>query len=285
MCASLLSLVFTAVVIGGVRADGISISQSLDRFNIPFEDSVHFEIVLQWDGPQSAYLFTKPLSPFFDRLKARGVTSSISSTGSGSDEATTKRFSYTLVPASPGVGRIDPIIISYISWPDSVPGELVTEAMTVQIAEPGQSVKQSSGRSVWIVIAVSLAVLGLAAFVLVKRSRDRKPKVVEKIPIEQFLEDLTGLKHEAGSDLKKFQTGLYKIMMEFLSAKYGINPDGISDDDIGGALEPTNLSDSQKRQISLWLVQARRDKFRPVAGAPGETIRLETEIRQFFEKL
>ncbi|MFQ6007809.1 MAG: hypothetical protein ACE5K8_02550 [Candidatus Zixiibacteriota bacterium] len=267
------------------QADGISVSQSLDRFSIPFEDSVHFEIVLKWNGPQSAYLFTKPLNPTFDRLKARGVTTSVSSTGSGSDEITTKRFSFTLVPTSSGLGSIDPVIISYITWPDSIPGELVTEAMTVQIAELLPPVEGHGGVSVWVLILVALVVVVSAAFAFVRWKKGRTPKEIEKTPVQQFLEQLTVLKQESESEFKKFQAGLYKLLVEFLTAKYAINPDGAADDEIEKLLEPTDLNEHQKRQISQWLVQARRDKFRPVVAAPGETIRLETEIRRFFEKL
>ncbi len=276
------SAVLTARV---ALADGISVSQSLDRFSIPFEDSVRFEIVIQWSGPQSAYLFTKPLNPTFDRLKARGVTSSISSTGSGSSEITTKRLSYTLIPISSGLGSIDPVTISYISWPDSIPGELVTEAMTVQIAEPLPTEEERSSVTVWVAILVILVVVGSGAFAFIMWKKGRKPKEVEKTPVEQFLENLAALKQQSGSEFKKFQTGLYKLLVEFLTAKYAINPDGVADDEVEKLLEPTDLNEHQIRQISLWLVQARRDKFRPVVAAPGETIRLETEIRRFFEKL
>jgi hypothetical protein len=276
------SAVLTARV---ALADGISVSQSLDRFSIPFEDSVRFEVVLKWNGPQSAYLFTKPLNPTFDRLKARGVTSSVSSSGSGSDEVTTKRFDYTLIPISSGLGSIDPVTISYISWPDSIPGELVTETMTVQIAEPLPPEKEHGGFTVWVLILVILVVVGSAAFAFVRWKKSRTPKEIEKTPVEQFLEDLTALKQESGSEFKKFQAGLYKLLVEFLTAKYAINPDGAADDEVEKLLEPTDLNEHQIKQISLWLVQARRDKFRPVVAAPGETIRLETEIRRFFEEL
>jgi len=103
------------VLAAAVAAEGISVTQSVDRFSIPFEDSVHFEIVLQWDGPQTAYLFPKPLNPTFERLKVRGLTSSISSSGSGEAETTTKKFRYTLIPTASGTGRIEPVTISYLS--------------------------------------------------------------------------------------------------------------------------------------------------------------------------
>jgi len=274
-----------AICAGWSCAGEIAISQSLDRFNIPFEDSVHFDVVLQWQGPQSSYLFASPLGPSFDRLKVRGFTSSISSTGSGDDEVTTKRFRYTLIPTSAGAVTIDPITVSYISWPDSVPGQLVTEAMTVQIAEPLPPVEEGGGATVWVMVVLLVVVGGLAALILVKWLKARQSKEIEKTPVQQFLDRLTALKREAGGDLKKFQVGLYESMATFLKARYDIELDRLGDDDMSAALETTDLNDDQKEQIGRWLVQARRDKFRPVVGAPGETIRLETEIRKFFEKL
>jgi hypothetical protein len=268
-----------------VAADGISVTQSVDRFNIPFEDSVHFEIVLQWNGPQTAYLFPEPLHPTFERLKVRGLTSSISSSGSGEEEITTKKFRYTLIPTASGIGRIEPVTISYLTWPDSIPGELLTEAMTVQIAEPVPQVEKGTGSFVWGVAAVVTVVGSVVVFVLVWRARRKKPQEIVKTPVAQFLDELTALKQEAGGDLKKFQTGLYKILSGFLTAQYGLNPDGVPDDEVEKLLEPTDLAESQRKQISAWLVQARRDKFRPVVGAPGETIRLEAEIRRCFEQL
>lgn len=282
---SLLLAFIMAVCAGWTSAGEIAISQSLDRFRVPFEDSLHFDVILKWHGPQSSYLFTSPLGSSFNRLKVRGFTSSISSTGSGDDEVTTKRFRYTLIPTSAGTATIDPITVSYISWPDSVPGQLVTEAMTVQIAEPLPSVEEEGVAIWWIVVVGLVVVMGLVAFVLVKRSAARQPKEIEKTPVEQFLDRLTALKQEANGDLKKFQVGLYESMVAFLKAQYDIKSDRLSDDELANALEATDLNDDQKDQIGRWLVQARRDKFRPVVGAPGETVRLETEIRQFFEKL
>jgi len=280
----LLLTFIVAVCTGWAWAGEIAISQSLDRFRIPFEDSIHFDVVLQWQGPQSSYLFTSPLGTTFDRLKVRGFTSSISSTGSGDDEVTTKSFRYTLIPTSAGAATIDPITVSYISWPDSVPGQLVTEAMTVQIAEPLPPV-EGGGATVWVMVVLLVVVGGLAALILVKRSAAREPKEIEKTPVQQFLDRLTALKQEAGGDLKKFQVGLYESMAAFLKARYDIESDRLGDNELVSALEVTDLNDDQREQIGRWLVQARRDKFRPVVGAPGETIRLETEIRKFFEKL
>ena len=149
--SALVILFLSAFNSAGYCADEISISQSVDRFTMPYEDSVHFDIILKWNGPQSSYLFTSPLNPTYNGLKVRGFTSSISTTGSGDNETTTKRFRYTLIPVSPGEAYINPVTVPYISWPDSIPGELVTEAMTIQVAQPELSGDQEKRKLSWVV--------------------------------------------------------------------------------------------------------------------------------------
>ncbi|HWR81903.1 MAG TPA: hypothetical protein VN285_01225 [Candidatus Deferrimicrobium sp.] len=267
------------------EAAGISVSQSVDRFTLPFEDSLHFEVVLSWDGPQTAYFFPKPLEPVFDGLKVRGFASSISSTGSGSAESTTKRFRFSLIPTASGTARIAPVTVQYLSWPDSLPGELVTETMTIQIAERVTRVQGSVKVTYWLLGAVAVLVLAGGAALVIKRSVRRRSTPIVKTPAEEATERLTILKREAGSDLKKFQTGLYELLAVFLKAKFNIDPDRLTDEEIDDALATTDLSAEQKAHMSRWLMEARRDKFRPVAAAPGDTIRLETEVRRYFEKL
>ncbi|MFH1373021.1 MAG: BatD family protein [bacterium] len=280
------ALVVTAVMIylvGGVRAEGISVSQSLDRSQIPFEDSVHFDLTLQWAGSQTAYLFEGPLSPVLGQLKVQGFTSSISSSGPVGNETTTKRFRYTLVPTSSGQARIESVRIGYVSWPDSIPGELVTEAMTVQVAQPLPPDREESSAGVWLIITgLAVVTLVVVAIVAVRR---RRPKEIIKSPQEQFLESLDELKTDAAGDFRKFQTGLYDSLSVFLTARYDIIVDRLGDDEIIAALDATGLNNGQKQQLGTWLVQARQDKFRPVAGNPADIVRLETEIRGYFENL
>ncbi|MEW5995080.1 MAG: hypothetical protein AB1744_11895 [Candidatus Zixiibacteriota bacterium] len=268
-----------------VLADGISVSQSVDRFSIPFEDSLQFEIVLEWNGPQSAYLFTNPLDLIFDRLQVRGFTSSISSSGAGENEITTKRFRYTLAPISSGAATIAPVTISFVTWPDSIPVELVTEAMSVQIAEPLPPAAEDGIPLIWIIVIALVLVGGAGVFVLARLARKRKAREVVKAPAQQFLEKLTDIKQNSGGDLKQFQAGLYDSLSAFLLDQYGIMADRLSDEELEQALVSTNLPDSYRVQISQWLIRARQDKFRPVSGTPGEITQLECAVRAVFEKL
>jgi hypothetical protein len=273
-------LALTSVV---AAAGSISVSQSVDKTQIPFADSVKFEIKLTWQGGQAAYRFEKPLEPYFDRMKIGAFASSISSTGTGPDEVTTKTYRYTLIPTSGGIGQIDAVTVGYISWPDSIPGELITEPLTVNIAQPVIE-KPSGSFSTPIIIGIvaGLIILALVIVVIIRRLQPTEPVISAK---EKFLEALTELKSDAGSDIKRFTNGLVDLLTIYISEEFGITIDRFDQAAVVECLGNTKLAPSQKEQIGNWLARFHADKFKPVTANPGDTIRLESEIREFFGKL
>jgi len=281
---SLFILLTIIIFAGSVSADGISVSQSLSESTIPFESSAAFEIKLQWNGPQWAYRFDRPLSPTFDRLKVKGFTSSISSRGSGPDEISIKTYQYTLIPTSSGRGTIDPVNIPYVALPDSIPGELVTEEMTIQISEP-VPVEETNWTKIILIITVIAIVLVSIIVVFFLKLRKRGDMEIKKSPKDKGLEDLAALKIDAGNDMKKYQAGLYQLLKDFVMAQYSINVEPLEDDEIIKNIVECGLSKAEGGKLSGWIVKARQDKFRPVVSAPGDTIRLETEVKEFFSKI
>ncbi len=279
-----LSLCLCALV-PSVMAQGISVSQSLSSFNIAFEDSVLFEIELKWEGPQSAYLFGRPLNPAIDGMIIRGFSSSIFSSGDGSDEITTKQYRYVLAPISSGPGQIASVNISYVTWPDSLPGELSTEPMTVVIAEPLPPPPKRDWSLLYWLVGALLVVGSVGTIVLWRRSRNQRPTESVRTVVERFLDDLIVLKVDSGDDHKKFQTGLYRILAEFFEGQYGLKADELAEEQLAKELLDAGLSEQARQKITAWFFQAKRDKFSPVTAGPGETIRLEAEIRELFEKL
>lgn len=268
---------------GLVVADDISVSQSIDRADVAFEEKVNFEIRLEWQGGQSAYLFDKPLNPDIENFRVGRFSSAISSTGESPETVTTKIFKYTLIPTSSGIGRINPVTIEYVSWPDSIPGILVTEALLVNIARPVEKDLSDNNSAIfWIIAAVVVIGIIIGGFIWYKK---RKPVEIVKSPVEKLLDGLTILKKEAGSDLKKFQFGVFELIIEFLSSKYRVELKSFTEDALNSALEKTGLNDYEKDKISSYLLKAQADKFMPVASAPGDTNRLESELREFFEKM
>jgi hypothetical protein len=256
---------------------------------MPFEEKAHFEIVLSWHGSQFAYRFDKPLQPTLEKLKVQEFSSTISSSGEGADEVTIKKYDYTLVPTLSGAGRIEPITISYVTWPDTIPGTLVTEAMTVSIASPAPIARRTSGlpQYFWPLVGVSggIVVFGGVGIVLVMRARKMRNRAPEKTTVQLFLERLAQSSSESNGDLKRFQTALYKNLLWYLSAQYGFKFAGQSVEEVVKALDNTGVPESEKDRICGWLLRADREKFSPAMSSPGETVRLETEVREFFESL
>jgi hypothetical protein len=266
---------------------GISVSQTLDRTEVPYESTAVLEVSLSWPGGAGEYLFDRPSQLSLDRLKVAQISSTVSATGSAGAEVTTKKVRFTLKPTSAGIGKIDPATFGYIHLADSVGGSVSTQALTISIAEPVRVAKRKAAvaqtRTKLIISAVSiLAVVGIAYWIF--RVRNRRPRPVVKTPAEQFLDELSALRQTTGGDLKRFQTGLYKHLVAFLSSQYRLNLVGLSTQEVLDLCEHTPMTVAQKEKIAGWLWRAEREKFSPLAVAPGETIRLEAEIREFFEK-
>jgi len=266
------------------KADAITLTQSVNKTEMAFEDSIKFEITVEWNGPQFAFRFTNPLNPYIDRLRVGRFSSSINSAGKDKDEVTTKKFTYVLEPTSSGLGKIDPIKISYVSWPDSIPGEMITEKVSISIAD--QILKENSDSSnLWFYLIAGLILAGGGAGVFIAKSKAANTKVPIKTPVDMALEELAKVTSESGSDLKKFQTGVYSLLSDFLKTRYNMNVGGLTQSELEVQISKTSLSVPQKSGIIDWLMQAERDKFGPIEASPGETVRLENDLRKFFENL
>lgn len=279
---------FFIAATASLAAGDISLTQRLERASISYEDSVLFEIDLSWTGPQWAYRFDRPLELTLDKLRIRQFSSSLESSGDSAAVRTTKRFTYVLVPTGGGHGSIEPMVVSYLTWPDSLPGELFTQAATVNIAAPRPrptGPQQLLGFPVkyWLV-AGPILLLGLAVLMVVI-FRNRRPKPVVQTPAQQFLERLTVIREEAGDDLKRFQTGLYKSLLAYLLAEYKVNLAGRPVQAIMKEIDHINMPLEHQEKICAWLLRADREKFSPAEPVPGATIRLETEVRHFFESI
>lgn len=277
-------LLVASLLVTATANSDISVSQNLSRNKIAFEDSVLFEVKIVWDGHQARYLFEKPLAPTVDRLSVGSVSSSVSSVGVGGSEQTTKTFKFSLHPNASGAGYIAPISISYIIWPDSLPGELHTEAMTVQIAEPlPVSLESDSAIPLWMLVTVILLGGGTAAF-FIYRSKTSSSVNDQPDTKEQFLIDLERIKKDAGGDFKRFQNGLWRILREYIRNKVGIDPEKYNDSKLTKVLIDAGIDNGEAGRLAVWYMKARQDKFKPVKTEPGDLVRLETEIRNLFEK-
>jgi len=287
MLRLLLIPIVLALTTGSALAEQMTVLQSLDKFEMPYEGVAHFQIVLTWPGPQSAYFFDKPLQPQLQNLKVKQFSSTISSNAGPTGEVTSKKFDFTLAPTGSGEGRIEPVTISYVTWPDSVPGSLMTEGMSIRIA--AAIATKGSGKGVsflawywW--VAEGVAVIGVV-FVILWIRRSRRPKPVVRTPADLFLERLSSVRADSSGDLKRFQTSLYKHLIWYLNAQYGLGLATQPTEEMIHIIDASHIPEAEKHVIGAWLIRADREKFSPAAPAPGETIRIEAEVREFFEKM
>jgi hypothetical protein len=279
------------VIIAGLAlssaAQAIDLSQSLDKASIAYEEQAFLTITIRWSGNQSAYLFDRPVQPTLDKLRVQKFATSVASQATDVGEVTTKTFTFALAPTGSGTARIEPMAIHYVSWPDSLPGDLMTSEMTLSVAPAKPVAKSTSWLGelplvAWIaIVIIAVGSLGIGTFLFLKKRM--KPVVEVKSPSTALLESLTALKADAGSDLKRFQTGVYKLLVAFVHDQFKIDISGRSAEEIAQAMEAVNLPETSKEKLSGWLLRADREKFSPLPPAPGETIRLEAELRQFFE--
>lgn len=253
---------------------------------MPYESTAVLEVSLSWPGSADEYLFDRPPQLALERLKVTKISSTVATSGERGGEITTKVVTFTLKPTSSGLGKIDPATFGFLHLADSVAGTVSTQALTLSIAEPIKVAKRKAAAAtsrtrLTVTAAVVLALI--SGLYLAVRFRNRRTKPVVKSPAELFLEELGGLRQTSGGDLKRFQTGLYKLLVAFLASQYQVNLAGLSTKEMLDLFDQTSMTEYQKEKIAGWLWRAEREKFSPLAHAPGETIRLEAEIREFFQ--
>jgi hypothetical protein len=71
----------------------------------------------------------------------------------------------------------------------------------------------------------------------------------------------------------------------YIQARYALDLTGQSAETTARELDAVEPVQTVRDALSGWLIRAEKEKFSPLAPAPGEVSRLEAEIRFFFDKL
>jgi hypothetical protein len=266
---------------GPLTAQEISLSGGVDKTDIAFEDSLTLAVEIKWVGDITSYSFGLLPLPETENLQVVGTSSAISSSTEEGRDTTTRTFRYALRPTGSGVGIIEPIVLSYIAWPDSIPGELTTQQFKILIAAPLPT--EDDGRLFPIVIVSVGAVVVIAVVgVLILRRRRRAAPEPVRTAKERFLGEFEAVKKEAQSDRRLFFTRFYKLLIDYLADEYGLSVTGKTTRLILEELDELDIALERKQKIAQWLELAERGKFAPGGGSPGDVLRLVTEIDSFF---
>jgi hypothetical protein len=284
ICAALLLHTAAAFSQGSKE---IGLSANLTKADIDFKESVKLNLIVEWEGTMANYLFEPFPLPETENLIVMGTSSKVSSAHGVEGEITRREFEYTLQPTQGGTGIIQPIVLKYISLPDSIPGELMTQQFKLNIAEPEIQTpsNQKSGVSLYFVIPVALMAVGGLIIIAMVFFRKRPQKPPEKSSEEIFVAELQEIKKLSQSDRKSFFAKLYKLLSDYIYMKFSINTIGKSAKDISLEILETKMTQDCKDKISAWLTLAEKEKFAPFEGEPGDTIRLVNDIEKFFHRI
>ncbi len=275
---------FMFLQFGTASGEEISLSAHLDKTEMPFESTAELSLEVKWQGGIERYAFEILPLPTTHGLKPLGTTSSISSRKENGLDYTTRTFKYTLKPMMAGTGVIEPIVLKYVAMPDSIPGELTSQQFQISIAQPIPREKKLSLPFIIFLLALVLAVSLGAAYFIVIRMRKKIPKEPVRTPEQIFLEELAVVKKESQSERKLFFTRLYKLLIGYMGKKYGMELTGRATSDILTEIDKAEIPLEAKGQLSQWLSLADKEKYAPSGGAPGDIIRLVTDLENYFMK-
>ena len=157
--------------------------------------------------------------------------------------------------------------------------------MTLSIDKPKPVVRSESGNGsgVWLTIIGLIVIIGGGGLYYLLVVKGKSNSISEVSPEQDFLANLDALQKESADDLKRFQTGLYKLLAQYLSQRYQVSSETDNATKLVEQLKSTSLQTEHREVISAWLIRAEKEKFTPAAVAPGATMRLYSEIKQFFE--
>lgn len=260
--------------------ENISLSASLDRSDIPFEETVELKLEIKWQGDITSYAFELIPLPVLEKLKVLGTSSAISSGEEDGAEITTRTFRYSLKPTGSGVGTIEPIVLQCVAMPDSIPGQLSTQLMKVNIAKP-IPIEKDSGVPIYLYLMAGFLMIAAVVVVVLKKKKGPDVEPI-KSPEENFSNTLADIKANSQSDRTQFFTKLYLALTAYIKLKYNVETSGQTAEVIAVNLGKLEISPDDKEKISGWLIRAEKEKYAPFGGEPGDIIRLISEIENYM---
>jgi len=274
-------LLYGSVAVG----QEISLSTSIDKTEMAFEDSLTLNLLVEWEGDMAGYVFEVFPLPETENLQVLGTSSAVSSRHENNREITSRKFRYTLRPTLAGVGIIRSIVLNYVQLPDSLPGLLTTQEYKVIISEPVVKPDESRRGGLFVVILIigSVVIIAIMGLWFVRRRRhDRVPVTTAE---EKVLDKLIIIKSESQTDRKQFYIRVYKTLATYIEEKFGLATSGRTSAAIIGALESIEIGLDTRDKLAGWLAQAEKEKYAPSGGEPGDTIRMITELEEYFQRL
>ena len=255
---SLLLIVFLHLL-GNCQTDSlnarIELKSLVDRSAVPLSEKLTFKIEASWEGEQRRFSITPVIPPQCENLEILESSTLNESKIEQGKTKSLKAFRFILKPTQTGTGRIGSVQVDYIDNLTQDSSSLSTQPINLQITPA----VQKTGPAYKIILAIAIFLILIYVIYSARRKTKRielpKEKGIEEVELKQeSLEEKTLNRLDEISEpaqkgrLDAFPSNVYKLLTDYLEAKYQIVTSGKTTNDIISSLSSLDLS---SERISL----------------------------------
>jgi hypothetical protein len=297
LCLSLVSIILTISM--ALSASGqtesvqsrIELQSWVDQSEVPFNRELTFIVEAGWEGEQERFSITPVAPPQCDKLEILGTSSVNETKIQQGVTRSLKIFKFTLRPTETGAGRIGSIELSYIDNFTQDSSSLVTQPISVQVTPPVK--KKLTKYQGALIVAFNLVLAYLLYSVTVKRRRvkmaaEEKPKESaseEKSLENRMLQKLDGIRERIRKgELETFSSDAYRLLADYLEAKYQIITAGKTTDDIVSSLSTLDLASESIAVVRKILSTCDLMKFAKDSPEKEKCEQITASLRRYLEQ-
>lgn len=261
----LLLLASVALQAADSTASKITLHTYLEQNEVAQNKEAVYHVELSWEGDLQRYHIAQVSTPVLSNLTLRGSGSSNRFfTDAQGRPHSVKRISYYLTPVEMGMAYIDGITVQYEDTKTQQKESLSAQRLGVKIIEP---VPEPGGGVaaetviITILLLVFLAVIAYSLWKYFKIRRVEQETAEAEMSLEDtFLEELSALKKENGSDTENSFHRLMHLARRYFSEKFGLNP-AAGFDEIKAALSEKETPDDLLPKLERLYRQGELSQF------------------------
>jgi hypothetical protein len=227
----------------------IELKSSVDRSTVLLSEKLTFRIEASWEGEQSRFSITPVIPPECENLEILESSTLNESKIEQGKTKSLKAFRFILKPTQTGTGRIGSVQLDYIDNLTQDSSSLSTQPINLQITPAVQKTEPAYKIILAIAIFLILIYVIYSARRKTKRIELPKEKGIEEVelkqesPEEKTLNRLDEISEQVQKGrLDAFSSDVYKLLTDYLEAKYQIVTSGKTTNDIISSLSNLDLS-------------------------------------------
>jgi hypothetical protein len=290
-----LPLVFCLSLLGNCQTDSIKskieLKASVDRSEVPLNEKLTFIVQASWEGEQRKFSITPVIPPECENFEIHESSTLNESKIEEGKTRSLKTFRFILKPTQAGAGRIGSVQLNYIDNTTQDSSSLSTQPISVKITPP----VQEKGINYKIILAVAIILIFIYVIYSAKRRTKRielpKEKEIEKVELkEESLEDKTLRRLDEISEqvqkdrLDDFPSDVYKLLTDYLEAKYQIVTSGKTTNDVVNSLSSLDLSSEKTSLLKEIFSTCDLVKFAGEKIEKGKCEMITHQVRKFLEQ-